>query len=94
MHIVILAMGTRGDVQPTLALSKGLQAAGHKVTLAAGRNFADWIESHGVHYGLMDVDMQAMMGSAEGQEWSDRGSNPMVQLRQRTFFFLPVRSCR
>jgi len=48
MKIVIFTIGTRGDVQPFLALAVGLQQAGHSVTLVAPYNFADWIRSQGV----------------------------------------------
>jgi len=41
-------VGTRGDVQPPLALARTLKAAGHEVTLAAPPDFVSWIESHGV----------------------------------------------
>ncbi len=34
MNITILTIGTRGDVQPYVALGIGLQAAGHTVTIA------------------------------------------------------------
>ena len=33
MRIVIIAMGSRGDVQPYVALGKGLHSAGHQVRL-------------------------------------------------------------
>ncbi|MEK7327332.1 MAG: glycosyltransferase, partial [Chloroflexota bacterium] len=48
MKIVITSHGTRGDVQPYLALAVGLQQAGHQVTLATSANYAEWIQSHGV----------------------------------------------
>jgi sterol 3beta-glucosyltransferase len=35
MNIRILAMGTRGDVQPYVTLGLGLQRVGHEVTLGA-----------------------------------------------------------
>ena len=35
MNITILTHGTRGDVQPFVALALGLQKAGHRVRLAA-----------------------------------------------------------
>jgi hypothetical protein len=34
MQICILSVGTRGDVQPYMALGRGLQAVGHQVQLA------------------------------------------------------------
>ncbi len=40
MRITLLTYGSRGDVQPFLALAVGLQRAGHRVTLAAPQRFA------------------------------------------------------
>ena len=34
MNITILTIGTRGDVQPYVALGMGLQESGHAVTIA------------------------------------------------------------
>ena len=48
MDVLIFAFGSRGDVQPYLALAVGLQQAGHRVTLVASRQFAEWIQSHGI----------------------------------------------
>jgi sterol 3beta-glucosyltransferase len=38
-YITILAVGTRGDVQPYVAPGLGLQEAGHKVRLVAADIF-------------------------------------------------------
>jgi len=48
MKIHISAFGTRGDVQPSLALAVGLQRAGHQVILATSGNYTQWIEAHRV----------------------------------------------
>ncbi len=48
MKILITSHGTRGDVQPYLALAVGLQHAGHQVTLATSHAYADWIQGYGV----------------------------------------------
>jgi len=50
MHITCLTIGSRGDVQPYIALCKGLLAEGHKPTIATHGEFKDWIESHGVAF--------------------------------------------
>ena len=42
MHITLLTYGSRGDVQPFLALALGLQKAGHTVRLAE-----EWVERFG-----------------------------------------------
>ncbi len=49
MNISILTLGTRGDTEPCLALAAGLQNAGHRVTLVAAPQYADWIRSYGVN---------------------------------------------
>ena len=39
MRITIIATGSRGDVQPYIALGKGLVAAGESVRLVTHENF-------------------------------------------------------
>ncbi|RMG83175.1 MAG: hypothetical protein D6712_13425, partial [Chloroflexi bacterium] len=39
-HIVFLAYGTRGDVQPYVTLGLALQARGYRVSIAASEVFA------------------------------------------------------
>ena len=39
MKIAIHTLGTRGDLQPYLALSRGLVARGHEVLIAAPAQF-------------------------------------------------------
>jgi sterol 3beta-glucosyltransferase len=80
-HITIIAFGTRGDVQPALALGKGLQAAGHAVRVLAGANFREWIAGHGLEAAPSRTDMQALIASEGGQAWIDSGNNPLAQTR-------------
>jgi len=47
-RIFIATSGTRGDVEPFIALAKALKLAGYDVVLAAESAFGDWIASHGV----------------------------------------------
>ncbi|KAG8757653.1 Sterol 3-beta-glucosyltransferase [Ceratobasidium sp. 428] len=44
MHFTCLTIGSRGDVQPYIALCKGLQADGHRVRIATHKEFQPWIE--------------------------------------------------
>ena len=48
MRIVVTTIGSRGDVQPYINLSQGLQAAGHDVTLATNPTLCPLVEQHGV----------------------------------------------
>jgi UDP:flavonoid glycosyltransferase YjiC (YdhE family) len=83
MRILMLAFGSRGDVQPIIAVGKGLQRAGCDVTLAAGSNFGAWITNEGLDFEPFHIDIEASMQSDLGKEWLGGSSdNPMKELRQ------------
>ena len=44
MRITCLTIGSRGDVQPYIALCKGLQAEGHHTRIATHGEYKDWVE--------------------------------------------------
>lgn len=67
MKIVILSIGTRGDVQPYVALGSGLQAAGHQVTLATSPSFAQFVIEHGLRHAPLSLDAMDMMQTSEGR---------------------------
>ncbi|MGA2694001.1 MAG: glycosyltransferase [Opitutaceae bacterium] len=66
-RITILSFGVRGDVQPLLALSLGLKAAGFTVTLAADASFGGWIRGHGVGFSPLRIDWRSFLSSEEGR---------------------------
>lgn len=80
MNILIFTLGSRGDVQPYLALAVGLQQAGHRVTLATSREFTPLIEAHGVGVYPLRFSLQAFMQQPENQAVL-RGRNIFRQLR-------------
>jgi sterol 3beta-glucosyltransferase len=45
LHFTFLTIGSRGDVQPYIALAKGLMADGHHTRIATHGEFKEWIES-------------------------------------------------
>ena len=45
LHFTFLTIGSRGDVQPYIALAKGFLAEGHRVRIATHGEFKGWIES-------------------------------------------------
>ena len=45
LHFTFLTIGSRGDVQPYIALAKGLIADGHRAKIATHGEFQAWIES-------------------------------------------------
>lgn len=48
MRIAILAAGTRGDVQPVLAVGAELKRRGHSVVVAVNSDLAGWVEQGGL----------------------------------------------
>jgi sterol 3beta-glucosyltransferase len=78
-RIAVFALGTRGDVQPMLALAKGLKAAGYDITLVTGDNFVDWTQQQGIE-AVGTVDMDAMMSSESGIAWSESSRSAAEQL--------------
>ena len=58
--IAMFTMGTRGDVQPYIYLSKGLMRAGYEVTLGTHPCWKNLVESYGVHFEPVgpDIDIE------------------------------------
>lgn len=78
MRILLIGFGSRGDVQPLLALGKVLKATGYDVAIGAGSNFQKLIEGEGFAYEAFRIDMEALVNSDTGKEWIENSSdNPM-----------------
>lgn len=67
MRILIFALGSRGDVQPFIALARGLVRAGHEVVFSAPEDFTATIEAQGLRTAPIPLDMQAMLHEPEIQ---------------------------
>jgi sterol 3beta-glucosyltransferase len=74
MRIAIIALGSRGDVQPYIALGKGLQAVGHSVRLLTHENFEQLVSSHGLEFWPARGNVQAIMESPKLRELLERGN--------------------
>ena len=48
VHVVIAAVGSRGDVQPYIAVGLALQRRGHRVTLAVEDRMAPLVQQFGL----------------------------------------------
>src|SRR5262245_19267016 len=58
MRALVTAVGTRGDVQPALALALELRKLGHAVRLCISPNFVEWANSLGCEAVPMGVEMR------------------------------------
>jgi sterol 3beta-glucosyltransferase len=66
VKVLILTLGTRGDVQPFVALARGLTDAGHEAALAAPHRFARFVGERGVTFaGIDDGPLRLMDGDAD-----------------------------
>nr|WP_246505558.1 glycosyltransferase [Coralloluteibacterium stylophorae] len=64
---MILTLGSHGDVQPYVALGRGLAAAGHAPSLCTSLHFEPFVRAHGLEYSPMRDDFVALATSAEGR---------------------------
>src|SRR5512145_2564644 len=93
MRITILALGSRGDVQPYVALGVGLQRAGHAVRVVTFENFAPLVQGAGLDFYPVRGDVQAMLSGSANM--AEVGSNP-IRLYQnvRTTFAVQMQDYR
>jgi sterol 3beta-glucosyltransferase len=83
MKITILTIGSRGDVQPYLALGVGLQQAGHTVKLTTHELFRDFVTSYGLGFFPIGVNLQAIIqGSGHDLVESTNPFQALNRLRQ------------
>ncbi len=59
MKITLLTVGSRGDIQPYLALGIGLRAAGHCVRFATEEIYRDLITQHRLEFAKLPGDSKA-----------------------------------
>jgi sterol 3beta-glucosyltransferase len=58
VQVAIIAPGSRGDVQPYVALGVGLAARGHGVRLVTTLDHASLVREHGLEPWLAEIDIQ------------------------------------
>lgn len=91
MRVCILTLGSRGDVQPYVALARGLEAAGHRTALCASPAFKPFIESHGVEFASFDTgDPQALLRSPDAEQIFRSTRNPFALFRGLCRLLEPV----
>ncbi|KAL8771767.1 MAG: hypothetical protein Q9209_002958 [Squamulea sp. 1 TL-2023] len=61
LRVTCLTIGSRGDVQPYIALCKGLLEEGHKPRIATHREFESWVRKHGIDFAPVEGDPAELM---------------------------------
>ncbi len=72
MRVLLSSIGSRGDVQPLVALGIELQALGHHARLCVAPNFKDWIESYGLECAPIGPDLKNMTGGTVAAKQAPR----------------------
>jgi UDP:flavonoid glycosyltransferase YjiC (YdhE family) len=67
MRIAIQTLGTRGDVQPYLALALALRAAGHHVQMAAPGQFEALVGQRGIDFAALPREFLDLLETPEGK---------------------------
>ncbi|WP_047864868.1 glycosyltransferase [Rubrobacter aplysinae] len=93
MRVAVLAMGSRGDVWPYLALGLGLKEAGHEVRFAAYTNFEQEVCARGLDYepilgdyyeivsGELGVQLAEEEPGKRRVKMEEAGQNPLLLAR-------------
>ena len=83
MHITILAIGTRGDVQPLLALAVGLQQRGqHQMRLAAPDDFGTLAREHGLDFFPLGISTRQLLGMGHLVAGMESGRHTLIWVWQ------------
>jgi sterol 3beta-glucosyltransferase len=88
MKILIPTIGSRGDVQPFLALAQGLIRAGHKVTLASHPLMKSLVESHGVTFLPIGPDIDLACEATAIRQGSRNTAAGLIRVMRFSFDIL------
>jgi sterol 3beta-glucosyltransferase len=72
MRVLLLTLGTHGDVQPFVALGIGLAHAGHTVTVCTTSNFAPFVGAHGLVCAPLNPELVELTTGETGRRAIER----------------------
>lgn len=81
MKITILTVGSRGDIQPYVALGRGLQAAGYRVSVATHACWEGFTRDYGLDYRPVAGDPRGIVEGEAGQMWLASDRSPIGFMR-------------
>jgi len=80
MQVAIITIGTRGDIQPYIALGQGLQAAGYEVKVVTFQAFESFVRSSGLDFAAVSGDLASLMTMDWTQSQIESGGKSMGSL--------------
>ena len=93
MRILLLTIGTRGDVQPFVALGQRLKQQGHDVALCSSSSFSALVEEHGLEYRYLNNDFVELAQGDAGRKAMEEWGGLTGRLRwmaEATRLFKPI----
>ncbi len=81
MKITLATCGSRGDVQPLIALALALQARGHKARICASPEHEEWVKSYGCDFRPVGVNLMAFL--EEHRDMNITGVMPFLRLMKQ-----------
>jgi UDP:flavonoid glycosyltransferase YjiC (YdhE family) len=78
-QIVMVVPGSRGDVQPYVALGKGLRAAGMPVRVVTTHDHEELVVSHGLEYWPVEIGMEDIIRGENMRKALENG-NPVLSI--------------
>jgi UDP:flavonoid glycosyltransferase YjiC (YdhE family) len=88
MRLTIVALGSRGAVQPYVALGLGLRAAGHAVRIAAYPEFEPMVRGSGLAFAPITRNPDELTACAQSDAWIS--ANPLRAVRWLSDLVGPV----
>src|SRR5690349_14001347 len=70
MRIMLATAGSRGDVDPFVALALRAQSGGHDVRVAVTREFAGRVKAAGLDAAVLDGDYSALIAAQGVSGWA------------------------
>ncbi|MBS1858073.1 MAG: glycosyltransferase family 1 protein [Acidobacteria bacterium] len=80
MRVLFSTIGSRGDVQPLVALASYLKTLGHEVTVCAPPDFREWIERLGIAMTPIGPEVRRFAASRPA---ATQAQNPLTAERRR-----------
>jgi sterol 3beta-glucosyltransferase len=74
MRIAMVTFGTRGDVQPFVAVGKTLQARGHDVVVGAPEDYVGFVRASGLAAHPIEGNIEALLATPSGRQWVQEGN--------------------
>jgi len=89
MRITITATGSRGDVQPYIALAVGLRQAGHAVCVATHDEFRPLLDGRGIEYAPVRGNPRDLLNDERAHSMLAAQGNALKFLREFTALLAP-----